>query len=43
MDKAGKKETMSFKKDAAMVAGPVTHAGVNTGKTPLSLILIEVK
>ena len=42
-DKDGKKETMSFKKDTALVGGPVTHAGVNTGKTPLSLIVVELK
>ena len=42
-DKDGKKETMSFKKDTALVGGPVTHSGVNTGKTPLSLIVVEVK
>ena len=42
-DKSGKKETMSFKKDTAQVGGPVTHSGLNSGKTPLSLIVVEVK
>ncbi len=42
-DKAGKKETVAFKKDTAMAAGPTTHVGVNTGKTPLQLVLIELK
>lgn len=42
-DKGGKKETMSFKKDTALVGAPVTHFGVNSGKTPLSLIVVEVK
>lgn len=42
-DKGGKKETMAFKKDTALVGGPVTHSGVNTGKTPLHLIVVESK
>jgi len=42
-DKTGKKETLTFKKNTAMVAGPATHSAVNTGKTPLHLIVIEMK
>ncbi len=40
---AGKKEPMTFKKDSAQYGGPVTHSGVNTGKTSLHLIEIELK
>jgi quercetin dioxygenase-like cupin family protein len=41
--KDGKKETLTFKKDAATFSGPMTHSAVNTGKTPLRLIVVEVK
>ena len=42
-DKAGKKETLNFTKDTAVFGGPATHAAVNTGKTPLQLIAVELK
>jgi len=42
-DEQGKKQTTNFKKDTATFAGPVTHSGVNTGQTPLHLIVVELK
>ena len=42
-DKDGKKETLQFKKDTATFSGPSTHSAVNTGKTALHLIDIELK
>jgi len=42
-DEQGKKQTTNFKKDTANFAGPVTHSGVNTGQTPLHLIVVELK
>ena len=42
-DKNGKKEAMSFKKDTAMVWGPTTHSAINSGKTPVHLIVVEMK
>lgn len=42
-DKDGKKETIQFKKDTATFSGPLTHSAVNTGKTALHLIDVELK
>jgi quercetin dioxygenase-like cupin family protein len=42
-DKDGKKETIQFKKDTATFSGPVTHSAVNTGKTAIHLIDVELK
>jgi quercetin dioxygenase-like cupin family protein len=42
-DKTGNKETLNFNKDTAVFGGSTTHAAVNTGKTPLQLIAIELK
>lgn len=42
-DKDGTKHTNVLKKDTAQVGGPVTHSGVNTGKTTAHLIEIELK
>ncbi len=42
-DQEGNKQTTNFKKDTATFAGPVTHSGVNTGQTPLHLIVVELK
>lgn len=42
-DKAGKKETLTFKKDTAQFTGPATHSAVNTGKTSIHLVDVELK
>ena len=42
-DQAGKKTTMQFKKDTAMVGEPTTHSAVNTGTTNIDLVEIELK
>ena len=42
-DEQGKKRTTNFKKDTANFAGPVTHSVVNTGQTPVHLIVVELK
>lgn len=42
-DKEGKKETLTFKSDEVRFAGPATHSAVNTGKTRLHLIDVELK
>jgi quercetin dioxygenase-like cupin family protein len=42
-DEQGQKQTMSFKKDTAIFRGPATHSGVNTGQTPVQLIVVELK
>lgn len=42
-DKDGKKETLQFKKDTATFSGPSTHSAVNTGKTAVHLIDVELK
>ena len=42
-DSAGKKDTMTFKKDTAQIGTPVTHSAVNTGKSAIHLISIELK
>ncbi|MBI3950682.1 MAG: hypothetical protein HY314_09540 [Acidobacteria bacterium] len=41
--KDGKKETLTFKKDTAVFSSPTTHSAVNTGKTPVHLIDVELK
>ncbi len=43
IDQEGKKQTVGFKKDTATFAGLVMHSVVNTGQTPLHLIVIELK
>ncbi len=42
-DEQGQKQTMNFKKDTAIFRGPGTHSGVNTGQTPVQLIVVELK
>ncbi len=42
-DQEGKKQTVGFKKDTATLAGLVMHSVVNTGQTPLHLIVVELK
>jgi quercetin dioxygenase-like cupin family protein len=42
-DHAGKKTTMQFKKDTAVIGGPTTHSAVNTGTTQIELVEIELK
>ncbi len=42
-DQEGRKQTVSFKKDTATFAGLVIYSCVNTGQTPLHLIVIELK
>ncbi len=42
-DQEGKKQTVGFRKDTATFAGLVIHSCVNTGQTPLHLIVIELK
>lgn len=42
-DEQGQKQTTTWKKDTAVFAGPVTHSAVNTGTTPLHLIVVELK
>jgi quercetin dioxygenase-like cupin family protein len=39
----GAKQTFTFKKDTAVFAGSATHSGANTGKTPVHLIVVELK
>ena len=42
-DSDGKKEAMTFKKDTAQLGAPTTHSAVNTGKSALHLITVELK
>ncbi|HJY87870.1 MAG TPA: hypothetical protein VKE24_13625 [Candidatus Acidoferrales bacterium] len=42
-DEKGKKQAVTFKKDTATYAGLVTHSWVNTGQTPVHLIVVELK
>ena len=42
-DEEGKEQTVTFKKDTATYAGPVTHSEANRGQTPLHLIVLELK
>ncbi len=42
-DQEGKKKAVAFKKDTATFGGLVTHSWVNTGQTPLHLIVVELK
>ena len=42
-DQGGAKSTVNFVKDSAQFEGPVTHSGVNTGKTPMQLVVVELK
>ena len=39
----GTKQTMNLVKDTAQYQTPVTHSGVNTGKTPMHLVVVELK
>lgn len=39
----GTKQTMNLVKDTATYGTPVTHSGVNTGKTPMHLVVVELK
>lgn len=39
----GSKQTMEFAKDSATYGTGVTHSAVNTGKTPLQLVVVELK
>jgi quercetin dioxygenase-like cupin family protein len=42
-DKDGKKQTYPFKRDETLFSGPTTHSAVNTSKTALRLIDVELK
>ncbi len=42
-DQNGQKQSQTFQKDTAVAGGPTTHSAVNTGKTPLHLIAVELK
>ena len=39
----GTKQTMNLVKDTATYGTPVTHSGVNTGKTTMHLVVVELK
>ncbi len=43
LTEASGKKTDTLVKDTAQFGGPATHSGVNTGKTPLQLVVVELK
>lgn len=42
-DESGQKQMLTLKKDTALYGTATTHSSVNTGKTPLHLIVVELK